>query len=235
MTLKEFAKRLDGRQYGNEITKEEEALAKKLGFVVVFGYSDDCAELRGAIDDELDCFDGGVLEHDDLPDTIYADWCPEDIDCSWAYGTSIPHERFYIYEDDELYCVGIVCDINAQKIMADREKLIELLDEATEKLLDMAGGLNNHNGNDVRADHLIANGVTVQRWIPVTERLPEHQHDWVLVACEFVPEGGYGVPHIAELRHGVWYADCYEVPLEDAGCKVTHWMPMTLPEPPKEE
>ena len=87
MTLKEFAKMLDGREYGGEITKEEEALAKELGFVVVFGYSDDNAELRGAIDDEIGCFDGGVLEHDDLPGGIYADWCPEDMDCSWSYGT----------------------------------------------------------------------------------------------------------------------------------------------------
>ena len=44
MTLKEFAKMLDGREYLHEITKEEEALAKELGFVVVFGYSDDNAE-----------------------------------------------------------------------------------------------------------------------------------------------------------------------------------------------
>ena len=115
MTLKEFAKMLDGREYRHEITKEEEALAKELGFVVVFGYSDDNAELRGAIDDEIDCFDGGELFHVDLPATIYADWCPEDIDCSWAYGTSIPHENFHIYDDGELYCVGIVCDINKPK------------------------------------------------------------------------------------------------------------------------
>lgn len=83
MTLKEFAKILDGREYLHEITKEEEALAKELGFVVVFGYSDDNAELRGAIDDEIGCYDGGVLEHDGLPSIIYADWCPKDIDCSW--------------------------------------------------------------------------------------------------------------------------------------------------------
>ena len=115
MTLKEFAQMLDGREYGHEITKEEEILAKELGFVVVFGYSDDNAELRGAIDDEIGCFDGGVLEHKDLPATIYADWCPEDIDCSWAYGTSIPHEKFYIFEEGSLYCVGIVCDISKPK------------------------------------------------------------------------------------------------------------------------
>lgn len=115
MTLKEFAQMLDGRKYGHEITEEEEALAKKLGFVVVFGYSDDNAELRGAINDEIGCFDGGVLEHEDLPGTIYANWCPEYIDCAWAYDTYIPHERFLIYDGSELYCVGIVCDIGNQK------------------------------------------------------------------------------------------------------------------------
>lgn len=115
MTLKEFAEMLDNRSYGNEITKEEEALAKELGFVVVFGYSDDNAELRGAIYDEIDCFDGGPLEHEELPDVIYADWCPEDMDCSWAYGTSIPHESFHIFDGEDLYCVGIVCDISQPK------------------------------------------------------------------------------------------------------------------------
>ena len=121
MNLKEFANLLDGREYGGEITKEEEKLAKELGFVVVFGYSDDNAELRGAINDEIGCFDGGVLEHEDLPAGIYADWCPEDIDCAWAYGTSIPHEKFCIYDHGELYCVGIVCDINKPSMThADR-------------------------------------------------------------------------------------------------------------------
>lgn len=134
MTLKEFAKMLDGREYLHEITNGEEALAKELGFVVVFGYSDDNAELRGAIDDEIDCYDGGVLEHDGLPDVIYADWCPKDIDCSWAYGTSIPHENFNIYEDGELYCVGIVCDINkSKKTNADRIRAMS--DEELAKML----------------------------------------------------------------------------------------------------
>lgn len=126
MTIKEFANMLDGREYMHEITPEEEALAKELGFVVVFGYSDDNAELRGAIHDEIGCFDGGELKHKDLPGKIYADWCPEDLDCSWAYGTEIPHEKFFIYEGDDLYCEGIVCDINKPKLTnADRMVLIE--------------------------------------------------------------------------------------------------------------
>ena len=114
MTLKEFARMLDGREYGNEITAEEERLAKELGFVVVFGYSDDNVELRGAIDDEFGCYGGGVLGHNDLPDTILVIWEPEDEDCAWAYATRIPHEIFHIYEDGQLFCIGIVCDINSQ-------------------------------------------------------------------------------------------------------------------------
>ena len=142
MTLKEFAAILDGREYRCEITPAEEKLAKELGFVVVFGYSDDNAELRGAIDDEIDCYDGGELYHVDLPATIYADWCPEDIDCAWAYGTSIPHEKFCIYDHGELYCVGIVCDINKPKqTNADRiramsdEELAECLFSYVERFV----------------------------------------------------------------------------------------------------
>lgn len=158
MTLKEFAQMLDGREYGHEITKEEETLAKELGFVVVFGYSDDNAELRGAINDEIGCFDGGVLEHEDLPDVIYAKWCDREIDYAWSYKTSIPHETFRIYEDGEYWCIGIVCDIskpkptNADRIRAaSDEELADLLypvddqyccnDPECVKLLDSPDGI----------------------------------------------------------------------------------------------
>ena len=55
MDIKEFANKLNGRTYLNEITKEEEKIAKELGYVIVFGYSDDNTEFKGAIDDEIDC------------------------------------------------------------------------------------------------------------------------------------------------------------------------------------
>lgn len=47
--------------------------------------------------------------------------------------------------------------------MPDRvkEKLLELLNEASDILLETAGGLNDNHGNGIRADHLIAHGVTV--------------------------------------------------------------------------
>lgn len=65
-------------------------------------------------------------------------------------------------------------------------------------------------------------------WIPVTERLPQKpDYDWVLVKCQMVPEGYFGVPHIAELRNDVWYADCFDAPLEETvSVKVTHWAPL---------
>lgn len=92
MTIREFAAKLDGRQYGDEMRNEEEKLAKELDFLVVFGASDDLAELRGAIDDECGCFNGGKLklENRHCP-PIKAVWCPRDRDCAWAYETELPH------------------------------------------------------------------------------------------------------------------------------------------------
>ena len=135
MTLKEFAQMLDGREYLHEITEEEEALAKELGFVVVFGYSDDNAELRGAVDDEIGCFDGGKLEHEDLPDVIYAKWCDRETNYPWSYKTSIPHETFRIYEDGDYWCIGIVCDINKPK-QTNADRIRAMSDEELAKFLE---------------------------------------------------------------------------------------------------
>ena len=131
MTAKELAAMLNGREYGNEITAAEEKLAKENGLVVAFGYSDDLMELRGAIYDEAGVYDGGTvsIEKDGIASTdeaceqckyfkaarekmkdITAAWCKGDV--PWTYETDIPHETFNIYEDGELFCVGIVFSIN---------------------------------------------------------------------------------------------------------------------------
>lgn len=134
MNIHQFANMLNGREYMNEITKPEEQLAKELGFVVVFGYSDDNAEFRGAIHDEIDCYEGkeifldgdGILQpcnckHGQLAKsaskTIEAVWCDPEyfIDgeggYAWTYKADIPHATFDIMEDGEKYCRGIVFDI----------------------------------------------------------------------------------------------------------------------------
>lgn len=56
--------------------------------------------------------------------------------------------------------------------MSDRDKLIELISYFCEHMPHMDG----QTWEEACADHLIANGVTVQRWIPVSERLPENDY-----------------------------------------------------------
>lgn len=61
MTAKEFAAKLTGREMDAEITKAEELEAEQNGLVVVYGFSDDLVEFRGAIDDEVGCYNGGKI------------------------------------------------------------------------------------------------------------------------------------------------------------------------------
>ena len=86
------------------------------------------------------------------------------------------------------------------------------------------------------ADHLIANGVTVQKWIPVTERLPESKEKILVYGGNIdIWHNGVKQPmpsiftgYMRGLDEGwfTWDSDYY---ISD----VTHWMP--LPEPPKGE
>lgn len=133
MILKEFAQMLDGREYGYpQFTPEEIQTAKENGFVIVCGASDDLMEFHGVIRDEGGCFDGGTVyfsktgvifaEDDEQPEDcsqIAALWCEEKdengIPATWAYQTDIPHETFKIWEDGELYCIGIVFSIDDVK------------------------------------------------------------------------------------------------------------------------
>jgi hypothetical protein len=144
MKKEKFAEKLNGRQYGNEITSTEEREAKQLGLVVIFGASDDLCELRGAINDEVSCIDGGefligkggkllkeiedgdedVLERHGVWGVVEAArksavkvealWSAEK-DYSWTYKTSVPHATFEILEDGEKYCRGIVIDLKDLK------------------------------------------------------------------------------------------------------------------------
>lgn len=54
-----------------------------------------------------------------------------------------------------------------------REKLVELLMQNEDNLCDDCGREPVGCAVVAIADHLIANGVTIQRWVPVTERLPD--------------------------------------------------------------
>ena len=67
------------------------------------------------------------------------------------------------------------------------------------------------------ADHLISNGVTIQEWIPVDDRLPEDGD--VVIICtnkNFVYAG--------ELIGDTWFLDN-----DSWTATVTHWMPLPQP------
>lgn len=104
-----------------------------------------------------------------------------------------------------------------------REKLVELLGEIQETGVNEIpagfGCTREYIANEKVASHLTANGVTVQEWISVTDRLPED--DEVVIICtdkNFVYAG--------ELIGDTWFLD------NDSWTEtVTHWMP--LPPPPK--
>ena len=100
-----------------------------------------------------------------------------------------------------------------------KEKLIELL-------IDSPGLCCDCGEDDAfakNADWLIANGVTVQKWIPVTERLPKGG-EIVLCNTKYFLE----VLQLDE-RADMW-VDQYRSYRKNY---VTHWMP--LPEAPKGE
>ena len=110
-----------------------------------------------------------------------------------------------------------------------REKLVELLlavDSVCNK--GECGDCGAENCFIYRAaDHLIAHGVMVQEWIPVSERLPEPfvsvlVHMPLEEPCPTVREG-----YIT--RDGIWHSALYDREPDE----VTHWMP--LPTPPKGE
>lgn len=128
MTKEKFAELLNGREIGNEITRDEELLARKHGLVIIYGASDDLAEIAGSIHDEAGIYEGGeiaFLDGDLLQAECEDDDCPHELkryekakivkaiwgeDVPWTYEAPFPVARFSIMEDDEKYCEGIVFD-----------------------------------------------------------------------------------------------------------------------------
>ena len=99
-----------------------------------------------------------------------------------------------------------------------REKLVEILEEP-------CGGL--YPACEL-ADYLLDQGVTVQEWIPVTERLTEV--DQPVMICAFGKSVGEGVYRGHDGFHHVWKMYTSSGTYWDD--EVTHWQP--LPQPPKE-
>ena len=122
-----------------------------------------------------------------------------------------------------------------------REKLIEILKQAPfeGKVLDEWWW---EEKIKMIADHLIANGVTVQEWIPVTERLPGIPDGWaenpepvlyMMKNTKNIYAGYYGEGGVWRDKYFRQYEDNREgVDAHDVLC----WMwQHDLPKPPKGE
>ena len=111
--------------------------------------------------------------------------------------------------------------------MDAREKLVELLKTSPTR--------NGYTDLEDIADHLIANGVTVQEWISVKDKLPPYNHDVLVyrpnMAMKILVDNyaGYYGEDDDEWHEGwtIYGEDIHNNPL------ITHWMPM--PQPPKGE
>ncbi len=127
MTKKELAEKLNGTEYAGYRIFSKGILqeAKESGLVIVYGASDDLMEFEGAFEDEGSCYDGGTVYFDrngvSMDGTVRkysvtAKWCDgedeEGNPAAWSYETDIPHETFKIWEDGELYCIGLVFAID---------------------------------------------------------------------------------------------------------------------------
>ena len=136
MNIKEVAEKLNGQNINPRGNLTMDIDLKELGFVIAYGQSDDRLELEGAIRDEYGAYNGttiklnnfGVLENkcDDVVCPYFlkeegeakffikAEWDPEESDVTWLITSNIPHETFNIINDDnELWCKGIVFDIES--------------------------------------------------------------------------------------------------------------------------
>jgi len=102
--------------------------------------------------------------------------------------------------------------------MADREKLVEVLTDDNCPLLYMQGDVGG------LADYLIANGVTIQNWIPVTERLPEN----FVSVLGYMTDAGDFPP----VRECYTVGNAFFFPALGDIHPVSHWAEM--PKPPKE-
>ena len=111
-----------------------------------------------------------------------------------------------------------------------KEKLVGLLDRFV---------YDDWYSNGDIAEKLIANGVTIQEWISVDDRLPieeakAHEQEWPGEYCEFlvmIEKGSLPTTLYYDLEANEWFR--INTALEREIYEVTHWMP--LPLPPKGE
>ena len=105
-----------------------------------------------------------------------------------------------------------------------REKLVELIDDALQRKEGTARVVGKRYVNTI-ANHLIENGVTVQEWISVDERLPEN----FISVLGYMTDSGEFPP----VRECYTVGNAFFFPALNDVHPVSHWLEM--PHPPKGE
>lgn len=137
----DLAKRMDGRQYPGAVKLEDTKFAKDHNLLIVHGYSDDIVQYDGAFcdegygpveyftakgrvsDPECDC-DAARREHVAAKAKAASfDVCQGGFDVEkdgktysvfWNYKAhAFPYAQFDVMEDDSIYCIGMVIDLDA--------------------------------------------------------------------------------------------------------------------------
>jgi len=138
-TKESLAALLDGREIRNEVQGLDCPSIKAARLLIVYGASDDLVEFDGLFRDEAGA--GGRatdirFDEEGVPQeweefindsvtietakkqiarlenakSLTAFWCRKD--CSpWTFETSLPHAKFKIMEDGEVFCEGLVIDM----------------------------------------------------------------------------------------------------------------------------
>ena len=101
-----------------------------------------------------------------------------------------------------------------------REKLIELIAKA--KYI-CANDYSDHTEDEYIADTLLDNGVTVQEWISVDDRLPD-AGGYVVCIAKRNPFSRF-MPMVARIEKNGWVNPITEQYISE----VTHWMPIPAP------
>lgn len=135
-TRETIAGALSGIEYDRDFHTIVSSLAREAkasGLLIIYGASDDLMEFEGAFTDEVSVYGGGTI-HLDRKGALDRDQCDTDegiadytirkrtaltIEAVWAegeicwqYRTEIPHVTFDVMEGGDVFCRGLVIDVN---------------------------------------------------------------------------------------------------------------------------
>ena len=128
MKAKKLAELLNGRQYNQEIHLHEEEEAELNGILVIFVDVDGILQVKGFINEEVDCYSGGDYYIDKQEESVYhLEYLQKEsngnvfnvdkyhISAVYRIETNLPHCKFNILKNNTTESVGIVIDIKDLK------------------------------------------------------------------------------------------------------------------------